>query len=260
MILTHRPLGQTGIQISPITLGTVKWGRNQNLKFPHFELPDDATLHALLDIATDSGINHLDTAPAYGIAEERIGKLLANRNDRDQFHITTKAGEIFTNGQSTFNFTKQGILASIESSLKKLRRDSLDLVMIHSSPDDVDIIDNTPALETLTNLKSQGKIRAIGFSTMTVPGGLKAVPLCDALMIPYNLSYQSHRPVLDAAAEAKKGIIIKRGLFSGGTYTSADLPKLIQAVFDVPGITSLAVGTINPAHLKQNAQATSAIT
>lgn len=253
--LPLRPLGSTGIEISPLTLGTVKWGRNQNLKFPHFELPDDATLHALLDIAAEAGINHLDTAPAYGIAEERVGTLLRARSGSDHFRITTKAGENFADGQSTYDYTAESIRASVERSLRRFGRETLDIVMVHSHQDDLHVIDSTPALETLTNLQTEGKLQSIGFSTMSVEGGLRAARLCDVLMVPYNLSYQLHRPVIDAAARLGKGVIIKRGLFSGGDHIAADLPKLMQAVFDVPGVTSLAVGTINQAHLRENIKA-----
>ena len=57
-------------------LGTVKFGRNQKIKYPTFELPSDQAVCQLLDDAQNYGINLLDTAPAYGIAEERLGQLL----------------------------------------------------------------------------------------------------------------------------------------------------------------------------------------
>jgi aryl-alcohol dehydrogenase-like predicted oxidoreductase len=88
--LPRRPLGATGLMVSLLGLGTVKFGRNQKMRYPAFALPDDATIESLLDDALDSGINVLDTAPAYGTAEERIGKLLGAR--RDQFVIITKTG------------------------------------------------------------------------------------------------------------------------------------------------------------------------
>ena len=65
-----RPLGATGLQVSPLGLGTVKFGRNQGVKYPQaFNLPSDREALALLELAWDLGINLLDTAPAYGESE-----------------------------------------------------------------------------------------------------------------------------------------------------------------------------------------------
>ena len=77
MSLQQRPLGNTGMTVSVLGLGTVKLGRNQAVKYPEpFELPDDAQARRLIDRARDLGINLLDTAPAYGTSEERLGRLL----------------------------------------------------------------------------------------------------------------------------------------------------------------------------------------
>ena len=74
-----RHLGNTGIKVSPLGLGTVKLGRNQQVKYPHgFTLPDDKTVKELLALTWDLGINLIDTAPAYGNSEERLGALLDN--------------------------------------------------------------------------------------------------------------------------------------------------------------------------------------
>src|SRR5690606_24883839 len=73
----HRPLGSTGLTVSPLGLGTVKIGRNQGVKYPSgFELPTDQQVRGLLAQARDLGINLLDTAPAYGLSEQRLGPLL----------------------------------------------------------------------------------------------------------------------------------------------------------------------------------------
>ncbi|WP_256659976.1 aldo/keto reductase, partial [Pseudomonas sp. LS-2] len=68
----HRPLGNLGIEVSPIGLGTVKLGRDQGVKYPNgFTIPDDNEAQMLLKQARDLGINLIDTAPAYGRSEER---------------------------------------------------------------------------------------------------------------------------------------------------------------------------------------------
>ncbi|VAX40668.1 Oxidoreductase, aldo/keto reductase family, partial [hydrothermal vent metagenome] len=89
-----RPLGSTGLLVSPLSLGTVKLGRNQAVKYPQpFDLPSDEDARALLCLAADLGINLLDTAPAYGSSEERLGEILADLPGH--FLISTKVGEEF---------------------------------------------------------------------------------------------------------------------------------------------------------------------
>ena len=73
----HRPLGSTGLMVSPLGLGTGKLGRDQGVKYPSgFQIPDDDEARMLLKLARDLGINLIDTAPAYGRSEERLGPLL----------------------------------------------------------------------------------------------------------------------------------------------------------------------------------------
>src|SRR5882672_8748483 len=81
---------------SVLGLGTVKFGRNRNVRYPGgdgFALPSDREIETLLDVAVECGINVLDTAPAYGASEERLGKLLGAR--RREFFLMTKTGEEF---------------------------------------------------------------------------------------------------------------------------------------------------------------------
>ena len=97
-----RTLGSTDMEVSPLGLGTVKFGRNQGVKYPHaFALPSDGEIRNLLDLAWDLGINLLDTAPAYGSSEERLGQLLDHSQD---WIIVTKVGENFSEGCSLFRF------------------------------------------------------------------------------------------------------------------------------------------------------------
>src|SRR4051812_36017964 len=111
-----RAFGNTGFLVSPLSLGTVKFGRNEKIKYPSFELPTDQQIETLLDLALELGINLLDTAPAYGNAEERLGKLLRNR----PFTVVTKTGEEFTNGISRYDFSAAHTRLSVEKSLRRL--------------------------------------------------------------------------------------------------------------------------------------------
>src|SRR5690606_33729328 len=90
----HRPLGSTGFKVSPLGLGTVKLGRDQGVKYPTgFTIPGDDDASLLLAQARELGINLIDTAPAYGRSEERLGPLL--RGQRDEWVIVSKVGEEF---------------------------------------------------------------------------------------------------------------------------------------------------------------------
>src|SRR5258708_25583462 len=210
-----RPLGQTGIVVSLLGLGTVKFGRNQKVKYPEpFELPSDSEIESLLDLALELGINLLDTAPAYGTSEERLGKLLGHR--RGQFVITTKTGEEFgSDGVSRYDFSAEHTRQSIERSLRRLRADRLDGVLVHCNSEDLQALVHSPVLETLQGFKDRGLIRSFGASTNSVPGGLKAVELSDMVMATFNATQTQDKPVIERAAELRKGVLIKKGLQSG---------------------------------------------
>ncbi|MEJ6679823.1 MAG: aldo/keto reductase, partial [OM182 bacterium] len=213
MTLAKRPLGSTGIEVSSLGLGTVKFGRNQEVKYPTgFSLPVDRAIESLLDVARETGINLLDTAPAYGSSEQRIGRLL---RDRDQWAICTKVGEEFTTGKSFFDFGAEHTRRSVERSLRDMKTDYLDIVLIHSDGDDIKILEQTDCLVTLLKMQEKGQIRAIGMSTKTLEGGLRAVETLDLVMATYNPSYTNDAPVIAAAHAANKGVLIKKALNSG---------------------------------------------
>ena len=167
--MIKRTLGSTGIDVSVLGLGTVKIGRNQQVKYPTgFELPDDKTVVELFELARSLGINFIDTAPAYGNSEQRLGELLP---DRDDWVVVTKVGEIFEDGQSRFDFSFDYTVQSVEESLRRLKRDMVDVVLVHSDGNDMDIINNQPVFDALESLKSRGLIKAHGMSSKTVEGG-----------------------------------------------------------------------------------------
>ncbi|BAO43072.1 aldo/keto reductase [Thiolapillus brandeum] len=247
-----RPLGSTGIQVSPLGLGTVKFGRNQQVKYPKaFEIPDDARMVHILEVARELGINLLDTAPAYGTAQERLGKLMPG--PRDSWVIVSKVGEIFENGRSRFDFSHAYTRTVVEQSLKALNTDYLDCVLIHSDGDDLRILEQEGALDALRELKEKGLIRAHGMSSKTVEGGLRVVRDMDLVMATANLEYADERPVLEAAHEQHKGVLIKKGLMSGHVQGREGVRTAMEHVFSLPGVSSMIVGTIDEGHLRQNA-------
>jgi aryl-alcohol dehydrogenase-like predicted oxidoreductase len=249
-----RPLGDTGIRVSPLGLGTVKIGRNQQVKYPtDFTIPDDKAVENLFALAWDLGINTLDTAPAYGNSEQRLGQLLPHKHE---WVIVGKVGEIFENGESRFDFSAAYTRQSVERSLRRLGREMIDVVLVHSDGNDMDIIRNEAVCDSLLELKHRGLIRAVGMSTKTVEGGLWCVENMDVVMASYNLDYQDELPVLDRARELNKGVVIKKGLQSGHASSVEDA---LRHVLAHEAVGSVIVGTINPAHLRDNVRLTTQI-
>lgn len=255
--MDRRILGQTGLSLSRIGLGTVKFGRNQDVKYPQsFVLPDLKALREILELARSLGINYLDTAPSYGLSEERVGELLAGQ--RKDWVVVGKVGEDFENGQSSYNFTRTHFESSLVRSLKRLRTDYIDVLLIHSDGSDLDILNNDDLIRVMQNFKRRGLVRAIGASTKTIDGGIRALELMDVAMVAYNPTYTLEKPVLDYAAKNNKGVLIKKGLASGhiSQFNGKDPVKTaLNFIFEQPGATSIVVGTINPVHLVRNVEA-----
>lgn len=249
------------ILVSPLGLGTVKLGRNQGVKYPQgFELPSDQQIDQLLGLAFDLGINLIDTAPAYGLSEERLGKHLRTRYE---WVLETKVGESFEDGESTFDFSSEGTRMSVERSLRRLKTDYLDLVLIHSDGKDEQILTYEGVLDTLMHMKQQGYIRAVGISSKTVEGALLAYELgCDAVMATYNPTHTDELPVLETAAKQHKAVLIKKAFASGHLDKIGGADPVEQAlsfIFAQQGVTSVVLGTLNPDHLRHNVAVAKAV-
>lgn len=254
--LTHQTLGKTGIKISPLGLGTVKLGRDQAIKYPwKFTIPDDQRVLELLSLTHDLGINVIDTAPAYGDSQQRLGKLL---KQRQQWVIVSKVGEKFTNGVSSFDFSGQSAIQSIEQSLHELKTDYIDIILIHSDGNDRQIIEQTNLIEALVKMKNEGKIRAFGLSSKTLWGGLWSVEQADVVMATRNLQDNSDEQVLNRSLETGAGVLIKKGLLSGHADKKAGgagIEQAIKYVFNHAAVNCLLTGTINLQHLIENYRA-----
>lgn len=243
-----RSFGLNGPMVSVLGFGTVKFGRNTAVKYPkEFELPDDRKIESLLDLCIESGINLLDTAPAYGASEERLGQLMGAR--RGEFFLVTKTGEEYDGTNSEYIFTREHTEMSVARSLRRLKTDRLDCVLVHSSRDDLNVIENTPVLEVLQRLKEKGDIGAYGVSTYTVEGGKKAVDLCDCVMVSYNPDYRDEESVIDYSLMKNKAVLIKKTMGSGHATNPG---HNLREVSRKSGVTSIVFGSLNPDNIRSN--------
>ena len=254
-ILPKRALGDTGMDVSILGLGTVKFGRNSGVKYPNrFELPSDQEVCDIIAMCKAHGMNLIDTAPAYGKSEERLGQLLQDRQD---WLICSKVGEEFENNSSSFDFSAKHIQYSIERSLRRLSTDYLDIVLVHSDGNDVDIIRNSDCFATLSKLKERGLIRAFGMSTKTVDGGLLCLQNSDIAMLMLNSAYQDEEAVVDYAEKQHKGILVKKAFNSGHAVASNTkhedpVQSNLDFIYSHKGVSSVIVGSINPLHIAHN--------
>src|SRR5437762_1934661 len=140
-----RKLGRTDLQVSEIGFGALEIGRPWGLPIEgDFAIPSEREVQALLDRTLALGINFIVTAPAYMLSEERLGRLLKHR--RKEFYLASKCGEYFDGYESRYDFSITGTLQFIETSLRRLQTDYLDLVQIHCGPNEVEQIGRGEAL------------------------------------------------------------------------------------------------------------------
>ncbi|KAJ8902589.1 hypothetical protein NDN08_006990 [Rhodosorus marinus] len=151
----RRPLGRTGMEVSPIGFGGSPLGGV-------FGSIDESDGIRAVHEAFKSGINLFDTSPFYGLtkSEEVLGRAIADL-PRNEIIVATKVGRY---GETEFDFSAGRVTASVEESLKRLQTDYLDIVQCHDiefgNLDQI-VSETLPALK---KLKESGKIRAIGIT------------------------------------------------------------------------------------------------
>lgn len=153
--MDYRPLGNTGVQVSPLCLGAMMFGAWGNTDH------DDSV--RIIHRALDAGINFVDTADVYsaGESETIVGKALAGTR-RDGVVLATKVHGGMGKDPNEQGNSRRWIIAECENSLRRLGTDHIDLYQIHRPSPETDIDDT---LGALTDLQRAGKIRYFGCST-----------------------------------------------------------------------------------------------
>ncbi|SDF08119.1 Predicted oxidoreductase [Blastococcus fimeti] len=149
-----RPLGRTGVQVSPLCLGAMMFGPWGN--------DDRADSIRVIHRALDAGINFVDTADVYsaGVSEEIVGEALRGR--RDDVVLATKFFMPMGEDRNSRGGSRRWVMRAVEDSLRRLGTDHIDLYQVHRPSPDTDVEET---LGALTDLVRQGKVRYIGSSS-----------------------------------------------------------------------------------------------
>jgi len=264
--MMRRALGNTGLRVSALGFGAGPVG-NPELS----ESEAAALLHGVLD----AGVNLLDTAPSYGLSEERIGRHLSGR--RQEFLLSTKCGYGVPGVE---DWTGPCITQGVELALRRLRTDVLDVVHFHSCP--VEVLERPGVVEALSRAVEQGKVRVAAYSGDNAPleWALHSGKFGSVQLSVNVFDQRAEERALPLASERGIGVIAKRplgnapwrfherpgapdiatywermramGLDTGGMDWSE--LALRFAAF-VPGVASCIVGTTRLENLRRNVQA-----
>lgn len=261
--MKRRPLGRTGLTVSEICLGTMTWG-SQNT---------EAEGHAQMDYAVDQGIDFFDTAEMYAVppnaerygkTEKIIGTWFAARKNRDKIVLATKV-----NGRTTADYVRGGkakldranILAAIDTSLKRLQTDYVDLYQLHwpdrptnyfgklgyVHEDDPDATPFEETLEALDAIVKAGKVRFVGISNETPWGMMRYLHLAETrgwprmatIQNPYNFLNRTFEVGLaEAAIREQCGLLAYAPLAAGtltGKYLDGAMPAGSRRTLDGRG-------------------------
>ncbi|MEZ5275237.1 MAG: aldo/keto reductase [Opitutaceae bacterium] len=267
--MEKRCMGATGMEVSVLGFGGAEIG---------FRAVPQDEVTPLLNSALDAGLNVIDTAACYADSEEKIGQAVGHR--RDEFLLFTKCGH--ASGLEGEDWDPDLILRSVERSLKRLKTDRVDLVMLHSCGRD--ILERGDATAVLQDLQRKGLTRFVGYSgdgqdayTAVASG------LFDVLETSVNIADQQVLDhVLPLAMERAMGVIAKRPIanaawqyaserdadpyarpyfrrlkdldypfLTGDVATGVDVA--LRFTLSTPGVHTAIVGTTKPGRWQQNA-------
>jgi aryl-alcohol dehydrogenase-like predicted oxidoreductase len=244
-MMEYRRLGRTNLDVSVLSLGTVSLGRDYGIRVPDgFGRPPDAEAIRLLVHAADAGINFFDTAPGYGEAEALLGEALGPRRG---CCIATKipVPPVLTVEGPGTPHARRSVREYLESSLRRLRRDVLDIVQINNPT--TEQLREGMFTEILDEARRDGLVRWIGASVYGEQAGLAAIETgrIDILQVAYNLLDQRMGDrVLQAARSAGVGVIGRSALLQGALTPKAQwLPSTLSGLRDAADRARIALGT-----------------
>ncbi len=271
--MIKKTLGRTGLEVTQLGYGSMglrgprTWG---------VRVVGEEDADRFLNRVLDSGINFVDTAPDYGISEQRIGQYISSR--RNEFYLATKCGcdciqhEDYLEIRHTWR--KDVLRRNIETSLQRLRTEYVDVLQFHGG--DAETLQREGLIELVMDLRDQGMVRFIGVSS-SLPNlpGLLDLNVFDTFQIPYSCLAPEHDQWITKAAETGAGIIIRGGIAHGGPdaeiqrqalneiWTRAKLDELLSEgmnraelilryTLSHPHCHTTIVGTCDADHLAQN--------
>ena len=268
--MEKRKFGKTDMEFSVLGFGGAEIGYNAN--------QTQAEVDELLNSALDAGLNVIDTAAAYKTSEELIGNAVGKR--RKDFYLLTKCGalEAFTKS----DWSKKGILETIETSLRNLKTDYLDIAQLHSC--DSETLKRGEAIEGLQRAVEKGYTRFIGYSGDNEDAQTALeMDVFDALQTSVSIADQA---AIDGniklALEKNIGVIAKRPIANAVWRHSSKpdesyhheywdrIQKLEYSFLDksledstamalrftlsIPGVDTMIVGTTKPGRWSENAK------
>jgi len=191
--MKYRKLGNTGLIVSEVALGTMQFGGKMNMG----NLGQDETTQ-MVKQALDGGINFIDTADVYSLGESEM--LLGNalKGIREEIVLATKVRLPMSGNFNRSGATRVNILREAEASLRRLQTDHIDLYQVHGWDS------NTPleeTLRTLDDLVRQGKVRYIGLSNLMSWQAATAVMLQDRLGLEKYVTAQMHYSLVGRGLE-----------------------------------------------------------
>ena len=216
--MEQRRLGNSGLSLSRLGLGTMTWGR-------------DTDAHEAAEQCRsflEAGGNFIDTAAHFcdGDSERMIGGLVGTLFERDQVVISSKAGVTIVNGERTVNNSRSSLIAELDKSLQRLNTDYIDLWMIQEWSESTPLED---ALSALDYAYSSGKARYVGIANFSGWQSARAITLQEvhtikapivAIENEYSLLNRSpEKELLECAKNTQTGFIawapLARGVLTG---------------------------------------------
>lgn len=211
-----RRLGRTNLEVNAFSMGGAGIGIDS--------VTDGEAVEAVR-LALDAGIQYIDTSPLYGESERRVGMAL-EQIDRSAYVLSTKTG---THPERRGDYTREGTLWSVENSLRLLKTDYIDLLLVHDPTSDADmdvILGPDGAIDALEQLKARGVIGWIGLGQRNHAWHRRAI---ESGRVDVILTYNDYHPIrttalsgglLELAQKADVGVIngspLAHGLLFGG--------------------------------------------
>jgi len=226
-------LGKTGLRVSRMGLGGIPIQR-----------VGPAEAKALIDAVEDAGINYIDTARGYSVSEELLGQALEGR--RDKFVLATKSMARDCGGMAE----------DIETSLRNLRTDHIDLYQVHNPTLEQleQVCAPGGALEAMMEAKAAGKVRHLGVTAHVTEVFRRALELdwVETIMFPYNIVESQGTELMEQCRAKNIGFINMKSL-AGGAIEDARLALRFAA--SNPNVTVVLPGMYTPEEVARNVEA-----